>query len=83
MPATHASTTRMPLPPLQLDLDEAAARRARCLAELDDVDRELRAMWSDAFVKADFDEITRLVAASQAVHRAAVALRGNALDLRS
>lgn len=82
MPATHA-TTRMPLRPLQLDLDEAAARRARCLSELDDVDRELRAMWSDAFVKADFDEITRLVAASQAVHRAAVALRGNALDPRS
>lgn len=82
MPATHVTTARMPLAPLHLDLDEAAARRARCLAELDAVDRELRAMWSDAFVKSDFDEITTLVAASQAVHRAAVALRGNAMDIR-
>lgn len=74
MPATHAA----PAPsPLHRGLDDATTRRRRCLAELDDLDRDLRAMRSAAFVKGDFDEITRLEAASQAVHVAAISLRGD------
>lgn len=80
MPTTRNPARQVSLPPLQLDLDEAAMRRARCLNELDGVDRELHALWSDALVKGDFDEITRLVTASHAVHSAAIALLGNARD---
>jgi hypothetical protein len=43
-------------------------------ADLDTLASELRALWSSALEDGDFDEVTRVVEASHAVHRAAVAL---------
>jgi hypothetical protein len=43
-------------------------------AELDAAAGELAGLWSSAFERGDFDEISRLVEASQAVHCAVIAL---------
>jgi hypothetical protein len=48
-------------------------------AELETLARALRALWSSTFERGDFDEITRLVEASHAVHRAVVALSPDSL----
>jgi hypothetical protein len=40
---------------------------------------ELRDLWSTAFERADFAEVTRLVEASHAVHRAVIALHAEEL----
>jgi hypothetical protein len=43
-------------------------------ADLDTLADKLRGLWSSALERGDFDEISRLVDASHAIHRAAVAL---------
>jgi hypothetical protein len=48
-------------------------------AALDALAATLRARWWSALERGDFDEITRLVEASQAVHRAVVALTADSL----
>jgi hypothetical protein len=59
-----------------IDLAEPSARVASAdIAEaLCEVASELRSLWSSAVERGDFDEITRLVEASHAVHRAVIAL---------
>jgi hypothetical protein len=62
-----------------------AARGARTAdlgairADLDTVALQLRALWSSALEDGDFEEVTRLVEASHAVHRAVVALSPDSL----
>ena len=46
-------------------------------ATLDRVADDLHALWTDALALGDFAEVTRLVEASHAVHRAVVALRSD------
>ncbi len=48
-------------------------------SRLDAVADDLRDMWSAAVTEREFDEVTRLVEASHAVHRAVVALRADHL----
>jgi hypothetical protein len=48
-------------------------------AALDALAATLRVRWWSALDRGDFDEITRLVEASQAVHRAVVALTADGL----
>jgi len=55
------------LRPPSSDLDDVRA-------VLDGVDRQLRAMWSSALERGEFREIDRLLEASQALQRVAVAL---------
>ena len=48
-------------------------------AALDALAAKLGARWSSAVERGDFDEVTRLVEASYAVHRAVVALTADGL----
>jgi hypothetical protein len=43
-------------------------------AELETLARALRALWSSTLERGDFEEVTRVVEASHAVHRAVVAV---------
>jgi hypothetical protein len=43
-------------------------------ADLDALALKLRSVWSSAMEEGDFEEVTRLVEASHAVHRAVIAL---------
>ena len=43
-------------------------------AELETLARALRALWSSTLERGDFEEVTRIVEASHAVHRAVVAV---------
>jgi hypothetical protein len=46
---------------------------------LDTIAMALRSRWASALEHGDFEEVTRIVEASHAVHRAAVALTGDTL----
>jgi hypothetical protein len=61
----------------QIDLREAPTDIDDVAATLDAVAGELRALWSVAITRSDFNEVTRLVDASHAVHRAVLALRAD------
>jgi len=52
-------------------------------AELETLARALRALWSSTLERGDFEEVTRLVEASHAVHCAVVALSPDSLKLES
>jgi hypothetical protein len=59
----------------QIDFRHAPADINDVAATLDAVAGDLRALWSVAIARSDCREITRLVDASHAEHRAVVALR--------
>jgi hypothetical protein len=63
--------------PNAVDLRASSAGIDRVAATLDRVAGELRSLWSSALGRADSKEITRLVEASHAVHRAVNALRAD------
>ena len=48
-------------------------------AALEVLASDLRVLWSSALGHGDFDEITRVIEASHAVHRAVIALRADTL----
>lgn len=48
-------------------------------ADLETLALELRALWPSALEDGDFEEVTRLVEASHAIHRAVVALSSDSL----
>lgn len=50
-------------------------------ATLDTVASDLRSLWSSALERGDFDEVTRLIEVSHAVHVAIIALRKDTFDL--
>lgn len=60
--------------PPAIDLSEVRAT-------LDQLASDLRSLWSSAVEHGDFHETARLVVASHAVHRAAIALRPDSLLL--
>lgn len=60
--------------PVVLDLTRLAADFGTVRVTLDSLARDLRTLWSGALVEGDFATIDRLVAASHAIHGAAVAL---------
>jgi hypothetical protein len=61
--------------PVTLDLRTRAADVEHVGAALDALAADLRRLWAAALADGDFDEITRLAEASQAVHSAVIALR--------
>lgn len=44
------------------------------IVALDALSSQINALWSSALARQDFDEVTRIVEASHAIHRAALAL---------
>jgi hypothetical protein len=52
-----------------------AARIGHVSASLDALAADLRCLWASALEGGDFDEVTRLAEATQAVHCAVIALR--------
>ena len=61
--------------PISIDLRPPTGDIGEVGAALDILTSELRRLWSSALEQGDFDEVTRLVEASHAVHRAAIALK--------
>lgn len=47
---------------------------AEIIVALDALSSQINALWSSALARQDFDEVTRIVEASHAIHRAALAL---------
>jgi hypothetical protein len=70
---TPRGTAAAPLP-VVVDLTRTSTDLGTLGVVLDALARDLRARWSDALAEGDFATIDRLVEASHAVHRAAVAL---------
>lgn len=64
---------------IHIDLAEPVVDVADVRAALDMLASDLRSLWSSAIAHGDFDEITRVVEASHAIHRAAIALRADSL----
>jgi len=62
-----------------VDLRTPALDVSHIQARLDGLSAELRTLWSSALERGDFQETTRIVEASHAVHRAAVALESDTL----
>jgi hypothetical protein len=70
--------------PAMVDLTVGAAEAERISAALDGLAGDLRELWCAALERRDFDEITRLAEASQALQCAVIALRAdNALIART
>lgn len=67
---------------IDVDLRMPALDVSRIQASLDRLFAELRTLWSSALEQGDFEEITRLVEASHAVHRAGIALESNTQSSR-
>lgn len=47
---------------------------AKIIVALDALSSQINVLWSSALARQDFDEVTRIVEASHAIHRAALAL---------
>jgi endonuclease/exonuclease/phosphatase (EEP) superfamily protein YafD len=73
----HPDAPAQPPPtgiPGELPHRPSAADLAEVQHTLDEISERLSALWAAALVAGDFNDIDRLVEASHAVHRAAVAL---------
>ncbi len=64
---------------IDVDLRTPALDVSHIQASLDRLSAELRTLWSSALEQGDFQEITRFVEASHAVHRAVIALESDTL----
>jgi hypothetical protein len=79
-PTTGATDLAMrPAAPISLDLRRRALSLGEAGSALEALASDLRALWTSALKRGDFNEITRLVEASHAIHRAAIALRTDSL----
>ena len=65
--------------PVDVNLAAAVLDVGAIGAALEVLASDLRSLWSSALGHGDFDEITRIIEASHAVHRAVIALRADTL----
>jgi hypothetical protein len=63
--------TKQPVPTRRADSEAAEVKAVRLL---DAAAAQIQAMWLGSLESEDFDEVTRLAEASQAIHRARLAM---------
>jgi hypothetical protein len=77
-PTTGATDLAMrPAAPISFDLRRRALSLGEVGSELEALASDLRGLWSSALKQGNFNEISQLVEASHAVHRAVIALRAD------
>lgn len=79
MPGTEAPTPVGSPSANSIDLRQPVVGIDHIGTALDALASNLRLLWSSALERGDFNEITRLVEASHAVHRAALALSADSV----
>lgn len=61
---------------IEIDLREGVDLTQITMA-LDALSSQINALWSSALAQGDFDDVTRIVEAGHAIHRAALALKAD------